>query len=458
MSRYQHVILNTSRWESETIVEWLNYYISIGFDHAYIYCNDDDPTEMFTKLSPYIEIDNPFVTFHHLPYQGQQPACWMHFFDNHKEECEWFLFVDADEFLALKPINNIKAFMREREAFYDCIHFNWIWFGPNGFETRPSGSTLLNFTRRENEQVQMNFFTKTITRSELVDPIKIGRPPIDMLNHRWPATLSAGMRQANVLGEDMTEFFSDFPTSAERVMSNIDRRQQILNTACLYHFLFRSKADFKRRVARGTLGAYYFQPMWGALPTKAGEFENLLLALGAVEDLYLHDYWHQWTRQLSQRAWRTSIVKPAQGINLARASTPLQSSVSPWSRGDLAADARGAINGIHTGADGFHTDLEENPWWLTDLGAVFRLSEIRVFNSLKSPGMAARAYPLVIDISQDGNLWEKLFENSGYSPFGGADGHPLIVRFDLSARYIKLRLTSRDFFHLDEIEVYGACP
>ena len=455
MYKYQHAILNTSRWETETIIEWLQYYISIGFDHAFIYCNDDDPTKMYTKLISYIEGERPFVTFHHMPYQGQQPACWMHFFDNYKDECEWFMFVDADEFLALKPDNNIKAFMREREIYYDCIHFNWIWFGPNDFEARPIGSTLLNFTHREDERVQMNFFTKTITRSKFIDQTKISRPPIDMLNHRWPPTLSANMREVNVLGESMTDFFSDFPSSAERMMADLERRRKILNVACIYHFLFRSKADFKRRVERGTLGAYYFQPMWGELPTKVEEFEGFLALLGAVEDRYLYDYWTQYANDIARRAWDTTLVPKSKGKNLARTSTPRQSSISPWSKGDALTDARGAINGVHTGGDGFHTDIEDNPWWMTDLGDYMRLSEVRVFNSLKSPGLAARAYALVIDISQDGQTWENLFRNLGSSPFGGVDGHPLIIQCNCSARYLKFWLSSKDFFHLDEIEIYG---
>ena len=455
MTKYKHAILNTSRWETATIVEWLNYYLSIGFDHAYIYCNDDDPTAMFERLLPFIDCDCPFVTFHHMPYQGQQPACWIHFLENYKNECEWFMFIDADEFLALKPHNSIKAFMSEREDVFDCIHFNWIWFGPEAFEERPEGSTLLQFTHREDDQNQMNFFTKTITRSSRVDERNIGRPPVDMLNHRWPPTVAAGLRQANVLGEDMTDFFLDFPKSAERFMADLGRRRRIMETAIIYHYLFRSKKDFRRRVERGILGAYYFQPMWGNLPDKPEEFSGFIARLNGYEDRYLHDYWFDKLEALKARAWKTSLVPPPPGPNLARASTPNQSSISPWSKGDCATDARGAINGVYTGTDGFHTNHENCPWWRTDLGAEVTISEIRVFNSLKNSQMAARAYPLVIDTSCDGESWQRLFHNMGNSPFGGVDGHPLILKTKRVARLVRLSLASADYFHLDEVEIYG---
>jgi hypothetical protein len=72
--------------------------------------------------------------------------------------------------------------------------------------------------------------------------------------------------------------------------------------------------------------------------------------------------------------------------------------------------------------------------------------------------MAARAYPLIIDTSCDAHNWQRLFFNAGNSPFGGADGHPLIIQTALDARHIRLMLNSADFFHLDEVEIYGAYP
>ena len=456
MAKYEHVILNTSRWESETIVEWLEYYIHIGFDHAYIYCNDDDPAPMYEKLRFYIESPLSFVTFHHMPYQGQQPACWMHFFENYRGECEWFMFVDADEFLAVKPHNSIKIFMNERKDRFDCIHFNWIWFGPEGFEQRPGGSTLLQYTHREDEKEQMNFFTKTITRSRYVDPNLIGRPPVDMLNHRWPATIAARLREANVLGENMQRFFSDFPRSAEDFMSDINRWKEVVDTACIYHFLFRSKKDFARRVERGTLGAYYFQPIWGRLSSKADEFEGFINRLNSLEDRYLADLWERRSKAISLRARATSLVEPNPTVNLARVSKPTQSSRSLWSKGaSLEDDAVGAISGIHTGLDGFHTDLEDRPWWMTDLKDNYEIEQIRIFNSLKSAAFAARAYPLAVDTSVDGAEWLELFKNEHNSPFGGADGHPLVIDCKRTARYVRLKLMSRDFFHLDQVEIYG---
>lgn len=456
MSRkYDHVILNTSRWETETIVEWIEYYRAIRFDHIYIYCNDDDPEPFYSKIRHYVECPEPFVTFHYMPYQGQQASCWVHFLQHHKHECEWFMFADADEFLALKNCNDIKNFMSGRDEKFDCIHFNWIWFGPQNYEERPEGSTLLNFTRREDECVQMNYFTKTINRSSSIDAGLLSAPPPGMINHRWPSAISATLRQANVLDEDMSEFFQNFPVSAEEFMDSRERRSRIIDTACIYHYLFRSKNDFKRRIARGLRGDYYFQKMWGDLSNNLSEFDRFLSAINAKEDFYLRDFWQTMGSYVRKEAYRHSIVPLAPSENIAIGGYATQSSICEWSAGrTVSDDAKGAISGQVTGSDGFHTDIEETPWWMLDLGQTSDIGQIRVFNSLKSVSFAARAFPLIVETSIDRENWKLEFDNVENSPFGGADGHPLIIMLTSHARYVRLSLKTRDYFHLDEVEIY----
>jgi hypothetical protein len=204
------------------------------------------------------------------------------------------------------------------------------------------------------------------------------------------------------------------------------------------------------------MGAYTFQTMWSDIQGNKEQFNGFLAELASCADDYLHDYWQGILDGIRKRARATSLVQPHGGVNFARSSQPTQSSVSPWSKGKtVEEDAQGAISGVISGADGFHTNHEPMPWWMTDLGETRRINEVRVFNSLKNPGMASRAYPLVIETSIDGSVWQRLFFNEGNSPFGGADGHPLIVRAGREARYVKLSLTTADYFHLDEIEIYG---
>ena len=452
--KHSYAILNTSRWETDTITEWLCYHRSIGFDHAYIYCNDDEPYELYERLLPFLGGHNPFVTFHHFPFQGQQMAMYLHFLQHHKDECEWFMFVDTDEFLALRQDADLPSFMRSREDRLDCIYFNWIWFGPQDFASRPGGSTLKQFLLREDHAFRINYFTKTLSRASSIDVELISRPPEPMLHHDWPAAITKGRRRANVIGDDVDEYFADFPHSAERYLERPGVKERIVETAVTFHYLFRSRADFVRRVERGTGGSFHFQPNWKSLHD-VGDIDGFVDSLHRVRDDFLANYWAD---HVTKAADATRVVPLARHRNLALDGTPLQSSTSPWSNDPhTAVDARGGANGIRTGHYGFHTGAQRAPWWMIDLGASALIEEIRVFNVVVDRALAARADGLVIDLADDfSGSWTVVYRHLGEESFGGIDGQFLRVPLaGRRARFVRLALPGETYLHLDEIEIYG---
>ncbi|MBU1664955.1 MAG: discoidin domain-containing protein, partial [Gammaproteobacteria bacterium] len=137
--------------------------------------------------------------------------------------------------------------------------------------------------------------------------------------------------------------------------------------------------------------------------------------------------------------------------NLARGKPASQSSRSQWSRPD---DPQRAVDGVINGGYGFHTNKEANPWWQVDLGAPYRVTEVRIYNRLDSNKERARTVQLML--SDDGQSWRTVYRHNG-SIFGGKDGKPLIV--DLNgdpARHVRLQLNETTWFHLDEVEVIGS--
>ena len=144
--------------------------------------------------------------------------------------------------------------------------------------------------------------------------------------------------------------------------------------------------------------------------------------------------------------------------NLALNRKATQSSVSSWSRHqDPIEDARGGNNGIITGLYGFHTDLEDNPWWTVELDEVQPVAYIVIYNRIDD-GLARRAEQITIELSVDGEDWKTVHLPTRY--FGGADGRPLSIHLDpaLPARFVRLTLRDRNYLHMDEIEVYGPGP
>lgn len=140
----------------------------------------------------------------------------------------------------------------------------------------------------------------------------------------------------------------------------------------------------------------------------------------------------------------------AGAVNLARGKPASQSSTSEWSRRD---DAQGAVDGIINGSYAFHTGNQANPWWQVDLGVQASIDEVRIFNRLDC--CAERARTLQVMLSEDGRQWRTVYRHGG-DLFGGRDGKPLKVALrGASARFVRLQLNEANWFHLDEVEVYG---
>jgi len=143
-------------------------------------------------------------------------------------------------------------------------------------------------------------------------------------------------------------------------------------------------------------------------------------------------------------------------INVALNKPATQSSVSRWSKPDEAASA---VNGIKSGEQSFHTELEANPWWQVDLGKSYALTSLSIFNrGQKGSPIADRAKSLTVLLSGDQTEWEKIY--SGGLSFGGVlDNTPLIVNAQGKiARYVRLQLEEKNYLHLDEVEIYTEAP
>ncbi len=155
---------------------------------------------------------------------------------------------------------------------------------------------------------------------------------------------------------------------------------------------------------------------------------------------------------MEKHAWRHE--RP----NLALGKAAAQSSVSEWSRGITAEeDAAGAVDGGIDEGFGFHTALEDAPWWRVDLGAACLIAEIWLFNRIEREDVAMRAAMLAIDVGADEESYGEVFRYDSETPFGGADGLPLIVRFKAPrvGRFVRVRLLRSNYLHLRQVEVYG---
>lgn len=444
--KYRFVIAVCARWETRYVVEWLNYHRAIGFEHVYLYCNDDDPRALYEAVLPFTMGPAPFVTFRFFPEQGEQRKMLLHFLAQDRHQAEWICFLDLDEFIRLPKGRDLERFMAPFEPIADCVMFNWVFFGPNGHVTPPRGNVLEMYTRRD---AGLHPLTKLIARSFIFDDPKLYLQGKDAsFIHRLGEYVGIDIRAVNVLGEDMTDYYVDFHRDAKAFVNQPARREAIFAKAVIHHYAFRLEQAFTDRVARGLKGDFGGQTLWGDLRKNEGFF-GFVNGVNAVEDRRLADFW----RGMINKSRLTNVAPGPRGDLLSLGKPATQSSVSPLSCWPVPEeDAAGAVNGEIDGSWKFHTGLEDNPWWQVDLGGIATIREIHLYNTSGHVRDCFKNFNLAVSI--DGTVWVEIFVKQD-------DAALADVLFIWSgpgfawARYVRVTRLDRGHLHLNQVEVFG---
>ncbi len=117
-------------------------------------------------------------------------------------------------------------------------------------------------------------------------------------------------------------------------------------------------------------------------------------------------------------------------------------------------DAAGAVDGVKDGKWGFHTADENQPWWQVDLGQPAPIERVAIWN--RCDGHAARNARIIVSLSDDGKSFRQAHQHDGTVFQGFTDQKPLVVKLPgASARFVRLSLPEKSYFHLDEVEVFA---
>lgn len=140
--------------------------------------------------------------------------------------------------------------------------------------------------------------------------------------------------------------------------------------------------------------------------------------------------------------------------DIAMSKPALSSSVSKWSWiQDREGDANGA-NAKTIQEYGFHTDEEDNPWWMVDLMGEFLVDSITILN--REAG-ADRFKHFQIESSLDRLDWTRRFIKLDEKPVSSDPACPWLEEFSdpFVCRYVKITLLGRGPLHLRQVRVFG---
>jgi len=448
---HKYALVAAARWEEQNIAEWIEYHRSIGFDHFYIYGHDNEPMTLYHALFPYLFGPKPVVTYRYWPKPGQFAAMYVDFLRNHAHETEWFGIFDVGEYLTLRHVHDVDEFLAPFKRDWDAVAFHTFNFAPG---PDVPGSVLLARIWRG---AKLDVRCKVLTRSSAVDHSVLPQGLTQGVRPfwwGWDGYDLPHMRECDVLGVSMQGTATDFPSVARAHIAAPGVEEAIVEKAVIARIAFNTVEELKRRIEYGGL---IDQGYWQHVVTQ-GQLDDVVRSLATVIDTTLADYWR--AKVLPTLDFYAEPARADAAVNVALGKISWQSSILKLPPGETlnGQAAGGANNGRKTGSFGFHTELQANPWWVVDLKTPYRIGGVRIYNRCDTPTMAARARRLRIEISLDSVNWKVLFASENGIDFGGiADQLPLELKTPPTsvARYCKLSLDETNYFHLDEVEIYG---
>jgi hypothetical protein len=163
-----------------------------------------------------------------------------------KDETEWLMFLDIDEFLCIRGSNDIKFFVQGLPLDWDCVQFNWIFFGNNGWAKRPGGSVLQTYTKRS---ARLHTTCKTLTRTAAIDLARVDCKIY--MWHTWDGLIAS----RNVLGINPEHMRAE-----GCLISSPDDQAGIMARGVVHHYAFKSVEGFRLRYERGVAGSFRGKP------------------------------------------------------------------------------------------------------------------------------------------------------------------------------------------------------
>lgn len=145
--RYYFSISMNFKDEEDYLEEWIEHHKRIGVEHFYLFDNasTDKSLSLIKKYK-----DSGIVTLHSSDKKPIKPVSYSYTLKSYADSSQWIAFIDSDEYFNPQIKYDIKEVLQDYEK-YPALGVNWKLFGDSGYIQKPIGSTLKNFTKRQDQ-------------------------------------------------------------------------------------------------------------------------------------------------------------------------------------------------------------------------------------------------------------------------------------------------------------------
>lgn len=136
----KYIVFACAKNEDNYILEWVDHYLSLGFDKVIIADNNDSPESLREILSEYIAKGTVQIFECNGLKKFQLYIYNMFLAEGNYKWCAYF---DCDEFLELNAHKDIKDFLSCVNE--ECVLINWVVFGSNSKTYKEEGTVQERF-------------------------------------------------------------------------------------------------------------------------------------------------------------------------------------------------------------------------------------------------------------------------------------------------------------------------
>ncbi|MDI2113477.1 glycosyltransferase family 2 protein [Commensalibacter nepenthis] len=229
--------------EAFDLPSWIAWHISYNFDSLIIYDDgsSDLTVDVINAASKYYDVRLQAVPYK-LHFQHRQEAVYMDAAQRLRDEFDWVLFIDADEYLYLPNHSNIHDFLQSFPKDVGGIAFNWRCYGDGKNVLRPGVIVPEQFEYHSMPDLFENNTVKSLVKIKQMHPV-----------YHDPHRFTVDGNIVNPLGEDVKwhaehhriAHAPDWSNgailhyvirSAEHYMDKVKRRSDIRNVIGIDYF------------------------------------------------------------------------------------------------------------------------------------------------------------------------------------------------------------------------------
>ena len=144
------VMCAVARTENIYLEEWCKFYLDMGFEHIYLFDNNDDTDpDIRDSLSQEILDKMTIFNVHGQSDHSAQTNWYLQFYSQYGNTFDWCAFFDIDEFLF--GIDNINEFLsQDKFKGKEQILIKWKLFGDDGYIERDMSIPVHEFFKIDN--------------------------------------------------------------------------------------------------------------------------------------------------------------------------------------------------------------------------------------------------------------------------------------------------------------------